>query len=65
MIILEWIYNYITTPQIYMTPQIEMLGTLGISICLFSIFVIVYVIGFIGTFLTKRRKTGGNNVRRY
>lgn len=60
MIIFDWIYNYITTPQIYMTPQIEMLGILGIGICMLLPVAIVYVICFIkDMFSTKKNKEGG------
>ena len=61
MIIFEWIYNYITTPQIYMTLQIEMLGMLGIGICLLSIVVIIYVISFIIDMFSTKKKRGGSN----
>lgn len=61
MIIFDWIYNYITTPQIYMTTQIEVLGMLGISICLLLPVAIVYVVCLIiDMFSTKKKKNRRN-----
>lgn len=56
MIIFDWIYNYITTPQIYMAPQIEVLGTLGIGICMLLPVAIVYVICYIKYIFDKKRR---------
>ena len=56
MFIIEWINDYMNTPAMDMTPEIETLGVLAIVIIFFIAAVIVWAGVSVGRFFEKLRK---------
>lgn len=69
MFILEWLTEYMTTPKMEMTTEVEMLGILAIGIIALVIIGVSFAVWGIGSVMTetwnkkkhKRHRRGKNN----
>ena len=56
MFIIEWLTDYMSTPKMDMTPEIEMLGLLAIGIISFGIIGVIWLVGLIVEKIIKSKK---------
>lgn len=56
MFIIEWLTDYMSTPKMDMTPEIEMLGLLAIGIIGFGVIGVIWLIGLIVEKIIKSKK---------
>lgn len=58
MFIIEWLTDYMSTPKMDMTPEIEMLGLLAIGIISFGVIGVIWLVGLIVGKIIKSKKGG-------
>lgn len=56
MFIIEWLTDYMSTPKMDMTPEIEMLGLLAIGIISFGVIGVIWLVGLIVEKIIKSKK---------
>lgn len=56
MFIIEWLTDYMSTPKMDMTPEIEMLGLLAIGIVSFGVIGVIWLVGLIVEKIIKSKK---------
>ena len=56
MFIIEWITDYMSTPKMDMTPEVEMLGLLAIGIVSFGVIGVIWLVGLIVEKIIKSKK---------